>query len=119
MRTPHTYRHNGEKHTIDLEQVYYALAQRQTCTIVFKNGTAEDYPYPLCDFEKLLAGKGYGRVSFSCLVFFEAIADYICPNAILDNGQKLPVTRKYYTAVEIHLQEKRMRGSSEAPESNK
>ena len=108
MRTPHTYRHKGEKHTIDLEQVYCAKALDNQCLLIPWLGVALIYPYPLCDFEKVVAGMGFSRTHHSYLALYSAIIDYIRPDAIFSNGEKVPVSRKYLKDVEAHLAKIRM-----------
>lgn len=112
MPTAHSFRHEGQDYTIDLEQTLYGKALQQQCLLIFYKGKPLVYPYPLCDFEKLVAHLGYKRTHHSYLAFFPAIVDYKKPNAIFSNGEKVPVSEKYLPAVKAHLEKLRLEASS-------
>ena len=96
MKKPHTYRHAGEEHTIDLAEVLYVQALRQQCFVVFKKAKPITYPYPLKDFVKLLEGMHFAQAHRSYFVWLGGITKLRSEIVVMQNGERINVGEKYY-----------------------
>jgi DNA-binding LytR/AlgR family response regulator len=79
----------------DAEQVLYAEAKGQNCTLVFPNKETFDFGLRLKKFQDLVAPSGkFLRVHNSFLVREETIVDCRWLFAFLCTGDMIPLSRK-------------------------
>ncbi len=92
---------SGEIQTISLADILYIESLGHLALIhILKKGNTPQQTYQfyssLTNLEQQLAPRGFLRIQKSYLVNMRRIVKYQCKEALLDNGQTLRVSEKYY-----------------------
>ncbi|MGL4606624.1 MAG: LytR/AlgR family response regulator transcription factor [Eubacteriaceae bacterium] len=88
----------GETRTIPITDIRYFIVNKNIITVHYKDKTFEFYS-TLGKLEELLFNKGFCRIHRTMLIALKEIAKLSYLNAILVNGEEIPVGRKYYKEI--------------------